>query len=85
MGSGLAFTLNISQSGMLLETDKPLEPAAGLLLEMVTPLYTFIANAVAVYSFQIEEHRFRIGLSLQKVIEGGWQPIADMPAVEERE
>jgi hypothetical protein len=75
LGAGYATTINVSASGMLFETDKPLQDGVMLTLEIISPLYAFMATAVAVYVVQMGEHRFRVGLSFQETIQGGWEPV----------
>jgi hypothetical protein len=76
LGAGYATTINVSPGGMLLETDKSLQDGMILTVEIISPLYAFMATAVTVYVVQMGEHRFRVGLSFQETIQGGWEQIA---------
>ncbi len=75
LGSGYAVTINVSANGILLETDRLLEEDMPLLVEMISPLYTFMATGQVVYTQQIDDTRFRVGVSLREVIQGGWEPL----------
>ncbi len=73
LGTGHGLTINISVGGMMLDTDKPLEPATKLLVEIVSPFYMFMATGHVVYNYQLGDRQFRLGVELEKVIQGGWQ------------
>ncbi len=73
LGTGRGITINVSIGGMMLDTDKPLEPATKILVEIISPFYMFMAIGHVVYNYQQGDRQFRLGVELEKVIQGGWQ------------
>lgn len=76
LGSGFGITVNMSVGGMMLDTDKPLEPSMKLLVEIISPMYAFMARGHVVYAYQLQERLYRLGVHLEEVIQGGWDLLA---------
>ncbi|MFQ6016294.1 MAG: PilZ domain-containing protein [Anaerolineae bacterium] len=75
VAAGLAQTLNISASGLLLETDHLLEPGTSLILQMSSPLFTLLAKGVVVHTRALNDGRFLTGVMLTEVVEGRWDKL----------
>lgn len=84
LGRGYGVTVNISAGGLMFDTDKPLEASMKLLVEIISPMYMFMARGHIVYSFQVEEHHYRAGVKLEEVIQGSWELMAETVSDERR-
>jgi PilZ domain-containing protein len=73
IGQGFGITVNVSVGGMMLDTDRPLEASMKMLVEIISPLYMFMATGHVVYTYQLQERQYRVGVHLEEVIQGGWE------------
>ncbi len=78
LGGGFGVVLNMSAGGILLETYKPLELMTSVLVEIVGPLYMFMATGYVVHLHDGADGAFRIGVRFHDVIQGGWEPSSDI-------
>ncbi len=73
IGVGCGLSVNISAGGILIETDKRLELMTPLLIEMISPLYMFMATGHVVHVQQTSDSQYQIGVSFHDIIQGGWE------------
>ena len=83
MGHGYATTINVSVGGLLLETNTALMDGQLLALEIISPLYAFMATGEIVYAVPISEEIYRLGVHFKDTIQGGWEQLLTAPAAQE--
>jgi hypothetical protein len=77
LGVGVGTTVNVSEEGMLLTTDKFLIPGMQMLVEIVSHLFVFMATARIVHVTEIGDTLYQVGLQYLDVIQGDWS-VLDM-------
>lgn len=75
LGIGVGTTVNVSEDGMMLTTDKFLEPGMQVLVEIVAHLYVFMATARVAHATEIGDMLYQVGLQYLDVIQGDWSVI----------
>ena len=73
LGFGFGVASNISAGGMLFETDKWLGPPLRLLVEIISPLYMFMATAHVVHSREVSETLYQVGVRFDDFIQSEWE------------
>jgi len=73
LGAGYGETVNVSAGGMMIETEKALEPSMQVVVQIITPLFMFMATGSVVHMRQMDEHTFRAGIRFNQVINAEWE------------
>ena len=72
LGVGIGTTINVSEDGLMMTTDKYLQPDMQVLVEIVSHLYVFMATAVVAHSAEVGDTLYQIGVRYADIIQGDW-------------
>ncbi len=72
LGAGYGETINVSAGGMLIESEKPLEPSMQVVVQIIAPLFMFMATGSVVHAKQVDEHTYHAGIRFNQVINAEW-------------
>lgn len=75
LGVGIGATVNVSEDGLMLTTDKYLQSGMQVLIEIVSHLYVFMATAVVAHSAEIGDTLYQVGVHYTDIIQGDWSLI----------
>ncbi len=75
LGVGIGTTVNVGEDGMMLTTDKFLQPGMQMLVEIISHLFVFMATARVVHAAEIGDTLYQVGLRYVEVIQGDWSII----------
>src|ERR1051326_5496544 len=78
-GSGYGVSVNMSEGGILFETERMLDVMSSVLVEIVNPMYTFMATGHIVHTHQKDDKLHQVGVTFHDVIQGGWELVVAIP------
>ena len=72
LGVGVGTTINVSEDGLMMTTDKFLQPGMQILVEIVSHLYVFMATAMVLHAGEIGDTLYQIGIRYADIIQSDW-------------
>lgn len=72
LGVAVGMTVNVSENGMMLSTDKWVQPGMRLLVEVVSQMYMFMATAHVIHAEELGDTLYQLGIEYEQVIQSDW-------------
>jgi hypothetical protein len=78
LGSGFGVTLNVSEGGVMFETEIHLEILTPIVIEIISPIYAFMASGHVVHTNKSNEGHHILGVYFREVIQAPWNVAAEI-------